>query len=282
MPVLTFGSLFAGIGGLDLGLSRAGLGRAIWQVEIDPFRRGILAKHWPEAERFEDVRTVGAHNLAPVDGICGGSPCQGFSTAGKRKGFDDERSGLLWSEMRRIVGELRPRWVIWENVREARRCGALAVIARDLGELGYRVEDLDVTGGDVGAPQRRPRVFVLAVRPDDGREGSSARDGARGALDEQQGDDVDGRGLARPAGGLRPPAEPGMDRDAVRLPDRLDRWPAPPGQAQAPWEPRRTVDRGLRGTTKSARIEALGDCVIPAFGELVGRRLADVLGIVSQ
>ena len=89
MP-LTFGSLFAGIGGFDLGFERAGM-VCKWQVEIDPFCRLVLAKHWPDVPRFEDVRDVGRHNLPTVDVICGGFPCQDISNAGKRTGTCDRR-----------------------------------------------------------------------------------------------------------------------------------------------------------------------------------------------
>jgi len=88
-----FGSLFAGIGGFDLGLERAGM-ECAWQVEIDPWARRVLARHWPSVPRYEDVREVGAHNLEPVDVICGGFPCQDISHAGKRAGIEGERSGL--------------------------------------------------------------------------------------------------------------------------------------------------------------------------------------------
>lgn len=272
----SIGSLFSGIGGLELGLEAAGLGRVRWQVERDAFRRAVLAKHWPDADRFDDVREVGAFELARVTGICGGSPCQGFSQAGKRRGFDDERSGL-WSEMRRIVGELFPRWVIWENVLEARRCGALAAVARDLGALGYETRDLDITGPDVGATQRRPRCFVLAVRRDDRREGSEAGNGPRGPLDEQPGDDADRCGMARPEGGPRAPAESRVGRAALRLPEGMDGYPAPRGSPPHAWEAPRTLEPRTRGTMKRARLEALGDCVIPAVGKRAGLELARML-----
>ncbi len=82
---LTFGSLFAGVGGFDLGFEAAGMA-CRWQVEIDAAARGVLAYHWPKVPRFEDVRQVGANELAPVDVICGGFPCQDLSVAGKRAG----------------------------------------------------------------------------------------------------------------------------------------------------------------------------------------------------
>lgn len=111
---MNVGSLFAGIGGFDLGLERAGM-RVAWQVELDPCCRAVLARHFPEARRYEDVCEVGAKSLAPVDLICGGFPCQDLSPAGKGAGLAGARSGL-WAEFARIVRELRPRYVVVENV----------------------------------------------------------------------------------------------------------------------------------------------------------------------
>ena len=87
---ITVGSLFSGIGGFDLGVERAGC-RVAWQVEIDPWCRNILAKHWPDLPRYEDVREVGAHNLDPVDWIVGGFPCQDISTSGRQDGLEGAR-----------------------------------------------------------------------------------------------------------------------------------------------------------------------------------------------
>src|SRR5688572_7874659 len=124
---LTFGSLFAGIGGFDLGLGRAGM-VCKWQVEIDPFCRAVLEKHWPAVRRYEDVRHVhgaawcGADEykdgcwtcLRGVDVLCGGFPCQDISYAGPGAGLAGERSGL-WSEFDRLIRQLRPRYVLVEN-----------------------------------------------------------------------------------------------------------------------------------------------------------------------
>ena len=92
--MMTIGSLFSGIGGLELGLERAGLGPVLWQCEIDPFCRAVLAKHWPNVTRFEDVTRP--RDFAHVDIICGGFPCQDVSSAGKRRGIGGERSSLWW------------------------------------------------------------------------------------------------------------------------------------------------------------------------------------------
>src|SRR6476661_6834913 len=130
--MLTFGSLFAGIGGIDLGLERAGM-RCAWQVEIDDYATRVLAKHWPDVTRFRDVRSVGAHNLTPVDLLAGGFPCQDISDAGKRAGIEGARSGL-WSEFARLIGELRPRYVLVENVTALLRRG-MGTVLGDLAAL---------------------------------------------------------------------------------------------------------------------------------------------------
>src|SRR3954468_9863595 len=112
--MFTFGSLFAGIEGFGAGFEAAGM-KCAWQVELEPDCRSVLARHFPDVDRFADVREVGRHNLKPVDIVCGGFPCQDLSVAGKRKGLEGERSGLFY-EMVRVTDELRPSFLIWENV----------------------------------------------------------------------------------------------------------------------------------------------------------------------
>ena len=155
---MTVGSLFAGIGGFDLGLERAGF-EIKWQVEIDPFCRAVLAKHWPHVKRYEDVRTVGSE-LEHVDVICGGFPCQDISDAGKRIGINGPRSGL-WSEFARLVGELRPRFVIVENVAGLLSLGMGRVLG-DLATFGYDAEWDTLPAVAFGTPHRRDRVWIVA------------------------------------------------------------------------------------------------------------------------
>lgn len=156
---VTFGSLFSGIGGMDLGLERAGL-RCAWQVEIDEYCRRVLAKHWPDVEKYEDVRTVGKHNLARVDVITGGFPCQDVSVAGKRAGLAGERSGL-WTEYFRIIGELRPRVALIENVPGLLTAGFDRVLC-DLASIGYDAEWETISACAFGAPHPRRRLFTVA------------------------------------------------------------------------------------------------------------------------
>jgi len=126
---LTVGSLFSGIGGLDLGLERAGM-NVIWQSEIDPYASRVLAKHWPEVPNHGNIKNIRWGEIVSPDVICGGYPCQPFSTAGKRQGTDDPRH--LWPWVREAISELRPRYAILENVRGHVSLGLSTV----LGEAG--------------------------------------------------------------------------------------------------------------------------------------------------
>lgn len=152
--------LFSGIGGFSLGLERTGGFETIAFCETDPFCRKVLTKHWPEVPVFDDVKTLKGLDIEPVDLVCGGFPCTDISRAGKMAGLCGERSGL-WGQMRRIVGEAKPSYVLIENV--ARLCSdGLASVLCDLAALGYDAEWHCVPGFSIGSPQVRDRVYVVA------------------------------------------------------------------------------------------------------------------------
>jgi DNA (cytosine-5)-methyltransferase 1 len=157
-------SLFAGIGGFDLGLERTGGFRTVAFCEIDPFCQRVLAKHWPSVPCYDDVRTLTGERLASdgieVDCIVGGFPCQDLSRAGKRHGLAGERSGL-WSEFARLIGDLRPRYILVENVPELLVRGMGRVLG-DLAAIGYDAEWEGIPAAAVGAPQLRARQWILA------------------------------------------------------------------------------------------------------------------------
>ena len=158
--MLTVGSLFSGIGGLDLGLEQAGM-KTVWQVEYDDWARGKLDENFPHTEKFKDVREVGKHNLRPVDLICGGFPCQDLSTLKiNRDGLEGKRSGL-WAEYFRILCELRPRYVVIENVTALVNDG-LARLLCDLASVGYDAEWQTLRASSVELPTRRNRLFIVA------------------------------------------------------------------------------------------------------------------------
>lgn len=157
--MLTVGSLFAGIGGFDLGLERAGM-RVRWQVEIDPYCQRVLAKHWPDVTRYGDIRTVDWSTVEHVDLLCGGFPCQDISLAGKGAGLAGDRSGL-WFEYAKAIAALRPRYVLIENVSALRSRGLDQVLG-SLAALGYDAEWHCIPACAVGAPHRRDRVWIVA------------------------------------------------------------------------------------------------------------------------
>jgi len=163
--MLTFGSLFAGIGGFDLAFERAAM-QCIVQVENDERCRTVLAHHWPDVDRsIEDVRNFGKRTWqgGAISVITGGFPCQDVSVAGQREGLAGERSGL-WFEFRRIVEELEPRWVIVENVPGLLSSNGgrdFATILRGLVECGYGVCWRILDAQYAGVPQRRRRVFIV-------------------------------------------------------------------------------------------------------------------------
>ena len=155
---LTVGSLFSGIGGLDLGLERAGM-EVIWQSEIDPYACKVLSKHWPEVVNHGNIKEINWQEVERPDVICGGYPCQPFSTAGKRRGEEDPRH--LWPWVREAISQLRPRYAILENVRGHLSMGGLSVIG-ELASIGYDAEWRVVSAASVGANHRRDRIVIVA------------------------------------------------------------------------------------------------------------------------
>lgn len=130
-----------------------------WQVEIDPFCRRVLEKHWPHVPKYGDIREVKGSELEPVDLVAGGFPCQPFSYAGKRRGKEDDR--YLWPEMLRIIKALKPRWVLGENVAGIVNL-ALDTVLSDLEGEGYETAMFIIPACAVGAPHRRDRVWIVA------------------------------------------------------------------------------------------------------------------------
>lgn len=168
LPKLTVGSLFSGIGGLDLGLERAGM-EVRWQSEVDPYCSRVLAKHWPDVPNLGDVTKVEWEHVERVDLICGGYPCQPFSLAGARRGHDDPRH--LWPYFADALRVLRPRYALLENVPGHLSLGFGTVLG-DLADLGYDTEWGCIPAAAVGAPHLRYRIFVVAYTD---RESESER-----------------------------------------------------------------------------------------------------------
>ncbi|MFE3016706.1 DNA cytosine methyltransferase [Streptomyces sp. NPDC059256] len=167
-PPLAVLSLFSGIGGLELGLERAGM-RTVGQVEINPYCQRVLAHHWPEVPRHDDVRTTLAwwdsQPRPGVDVVAGGFPCQPFSLAGKRLGTTDER--WMWPAMADVVRRLRPRYVVLENVGDlVRDADAFGWILGDLADCGFDAVWAVLSAPQFGAPHAaRKRLYLVAHPP---------------------------------------------------------------------------------------------------------------------
>lgn len=161
------GSLFSGIGGFDLAATWMGW-ENVFQCEKDAFCRKVLQYYWPKTECYEDVRQFkGELYKGRIDVLTGGFPCQPFSSAGKRKGTADNR--YLWPEMYRIIGEVRPRWVVGENVvglLNWNRGMAFEKVQVDLEASGYETRPFVLPAAGVGAPHRRDRVWIVAYSKD--------------------------------------------------------------------------------------------------------------------
>jgi DNA (cytosine-5)-methyltransferase 1 len=241
-PQLNVLSLFAGIGGIELGLERAGM-RTVGQVELDPYCQRVLANHWPEVPRHDDVRTAvewwASKERPAVDVVCGGFPCQPFSTAGLRSGTADERWGWPW--MADVVRAVRPRYIFVENVAalldDSRAFGWLL---GDLASLGFDAEWAVLRASDLGAPHRRERVYVVA----------------------------------------HPPISDVADKNKPTPPWSLEYQPRGTGRrARRPeWLPEPTVDRvanGLPNWMVRDALHALGNAVVPQVAEHIGRLIVD-------
>ncbi len=239
MPVhLTFGSLFSGIGGFDLGLERAGM-ECRWQVEIDPFCQKVLAKHWPDVPRYGDIKTIDFTEVEPVDLICGGFPCQPVSLAGQRRGQDDER--WLWPDFARAIRMVRPRYALMENVPGLLGLGMGDVLG-DLSELGYDAEWSVISACSMGAPHTRERVFIMAY-PNSlyGEEGLWSQSERRARAIQQ------------------------VSRTKSACADWSTRMADPSA-----------LYRGAHGVSdRLERCEVLGNAIVPQVAEWIGRRIVE-------
>lgn len=309
---MTFGSLFSGIGGLDLGMERAGW-TCKWQVEINPFCRRLLEKHWPDVRRHDDVTTFPPADSTDwaVDAIVGGFPCQDISYAGKGAGLKGERSGL-WYEFARVVREIRPQIVVVENVSALLVRGLDAVLGT-LAADGYDADWACVPAAFVGAPHIRDRVFVIAHAPSERcgtrsresgskegerigrresdhcvadvadsesigcRSGRTGRAAASSEVRKVSGRDVsdaDGqrfsRRTKRDRSSIEPRFVPSSWHDAYRR-SSADWWATEPDVGRMAYGIPARVDR----------LAGLGNAVVPAVGELVGRIAADVFNSLT-
>jgi DNA (cytosine-5)-methyltransferase 1 len=209
--------------------------RTVAFCEIDPYCQAVLRKHWPDVPCFSDVRDLHAHDVGPVDLICGGFPCQDISVAGRGAGLDGARSGL-WSEYRRLIEECRPSWVVIENVSALRSRGLDRVLG-EIAALGFDAEWHCIPASAVGAPHERDRIWIVAYpygRYRDWRSG--VLEVGWIALKSQTAKDGEPEGVQWRA-------EPDVGRVAYGVPARLE------------------------------RLTALGNALVPQIPEIIGKAI---------
>ncbi|WP_033101641.1 DNA cytosine methyltransferase [Thermoactinomyces daqus] len=306
--------LFSGIGGFSLAAHWAGMETAAF-CEIESFCQKVLRKNFPGVPIYNDVRTITKEQLerdGVINGdrtiglVCGGVPCQPFSVAGKQQGINDDRH--LWPEMYRIIQELRPPWVLIENVNGFVKL-ALDLVIDDLENEGYEARTFIIPASAVGAPHRRDRVWVVAHtssfrghpgaeepgtvremlsnRPKHGDANGSSKTRARVTLANTDSAGREKRHLAAVTEGTgfstrgtdprraeRFP-QSGLGRVPDGIPTKLDqhRWPAGLGQAQYEWEPPRVAE-GVKN--RKDRLKALGNAIVPQVAYQILKAIMEV------
>lgn len=258
--------LFSGIGGFSLGLERTGGFETVAFCEIEEFPRKVLKKHWPEVPCYHDVTELTADILGrdgiSVDVICGGFPCQDISCAGKKVGIKGRRSSL-WIEYARLIGELRPKYVIVENVSAILSRGLGSVLG-DLAEIGYDAEWHCIPASSLGAPHHRDRFWLVAHANDEGKPAFSIDDETRRLSQAGFGISSDTERRLEPLGWLMA----GIGRE----------WQSVEGNAA--WNNENSpiglgVDDGL--PDRMDRLKALGNAVIPQIPEMIGHAILEAM-----
>jgi len=273
--------LFSGIGGFSLGLERAGM-KTIAFCEVDTHAQKVLKKHWPKVPLFDDVKELSFLDFArgEIDLICGGFPCQDISIAGQKRGLEGKRSGL-WFEYRRLIDEIRPKYVIIENVANLRNIGLTRVL-KDLRAIGYDAEWHIISACSVGAPHRRERIWIIAYPNGEGLQGHRRPDQTSETLQEVP---------ACPSH-LRPPK-----KGFIAYPDHVRLGlPSTPAQEKQEWRAKAAsrfgslfgqilsvepaICRGNDGLSarlderrRKQRIKQLGNAVVPQIPQLIGEAI---------
>jgi len=263
-------SLFSGIGGFDLAAAWMGW-ENVFQVEIDPFCNKVLEKHFPNTKRYLDVKTFDASEYwGSIDILTGGFPCQPFSSAGKRKGTNDDR--YLWPEMLRIIREVKPAWIVAENVRNILVIEQGMVFERicsDLENAGYEVWPVVLPACSLNAPHRRDRVWFIAYSQEASNSGRASK------VSEEDGRSV--RNNLSKSG--NPDRVHAANSKSVR-PQRFDdrSWEAQSGRDswEQNWPEVATefcrVDDGV--PDRVDRLESLGNAIVPQVAFQIFKSIA--------
>ena len=276
--------LFAGIGGFSLGLERTGGFETVAFCEIEKYPQKVLAKHWPGVKIYDDIRELTAERLLSdgigVDVITGGFPCQDISVAGNQAGLEGERSGL-WSECARLLGELRPRYAIFENVTaliSGNNGRWFEQVLWDISQVGYDAEWHCIPASELGAHHHRDRVWVVAHHDSANSRHERKAMGLRHELMGQR------KAVFNDDGDQKPVADTDSERlQGLLTPRTLQKWreatgysgqgSEPPGWS---WTVEPDICRVANGIPNRAhRLKGLGNAVVPQIPELIGNAILD-------
>ena len=286
--------LFAGIGGFTIGFEKAGF-ETVAFCEIEPYAQKVLRKNWPEVPIYDDVRTITAERLVSdgirVDVITGGFPCQDISVAGNQSGIEGERSGL-WTECARLIGEIRPRYAIFENVTNllnGERGDWFKRVLWDISALGYDAEWHCIPASELGAHHHRDRIWIICyprkvlenARYGRRRDAESVVKGRDSPAERKCDTDTlgrSGKNVADTSGnGLQRLRQNGSAEGSVRL-RRGKRWNKVKNLlgSSSGWDIEPDVGRVANGIpSRSHRLKCLGNAVVPPIPELIARAISE-------
>ncbi|MAN64612.1 MAG: DNA (cytosine-5-)-methyltransferase [Parvibaculum sp.] len=269
--------LFSGIGGFSLGLERAGPFRTVAFCEREPFCQAVLQKHWPDTPIYDDVRTIDTDGLGKIDLICGGFPCQPWSVAGEQRGAEDDRD--LWPIMAALIEDLRPRWVIGENVRGfVNEPMGLERSLSDLESIGYQAVPFIIPACAVNAPHRRDRVWIVAHSR---REHGQSRGEVTGNVRKESANRRSRNRAQRSGRDVADAESRRVERDRAARQQK----PQTPlrqrlfgrdsaGSGAGHWATEPSVGRVATGVrNRTHRLRALGNAVVPQVVEKIGRAI---------
>ncbi|MCK5023322.1 MAG: DNA (cytosine-5-)-methyltransferase [Candidatus Aenigmarchaeota archaeon] len=282
--------LFAGVGGIELGLERSGASRPVCFVEKNKYCQDVLSKRFPEVPIWDDVKTFdGKYWKGKIDIISGGFPCQDISGSGKGEGIKEGTRSGLWFQYKRIIGEIQPLFALIENVRDITIRG-LNIVLADLASIGYSSEWFVLSASDMGAPHLRKRCFILAYPSlmRSGRWNSEKRGIQRRNLEQEKqtrgsvwnkvkrccglcaeelsdsheiNDDGCRHGASKVRGGESFPSILSGSESKIR-------WTVEPG-----------VGRVADGVpSRVDRLKCLGNAVVPQCAEYIGRLIMEAIG----
>ena len=285
--------LFSGIGGFSVGLEATGM-KTVAFCEPDKYCQKVLKKNWPEVPIYDDVRELTADRLIrdgiKPDIIAGGFPCQDLSVAGQQAGINGARSGL-WSECARLLGEVRPRYAVFENVTNLLTGDGGDWFKRvlwDISEVGYDAEWHCIPASAIGAPHRRDRVWIVAYPNGNDRRGGDSSESCRGQARMELGGCGEGQSIYSADKDVAYPIIQGLQGRLHRREDKerqgehghVRRGSTAHGQPRKDtWDVEPSVGRVANGIpSRSHRLKCLGNAIVPQIATLIGEAMWDNSG----